>query len=232
MSNDNSAREEIFAKVRSALKSFSGSPLFPLPGSARFEPRIAEVLDKEIERMLNEVTRLSGHARKIQGREEFAGALEELVKAEGVKTAALSDHPYYRDYGVVDLLQRFGVAIVSPDSDKRRLAKCDLGITVADAALPETGTSLLRTTQGQPDVLSLLPRVHLVLAAPETLLADIHQAFAMAKGDRHFVLVSGSSRTADIEKVLTLGVHGPKSFHLWICDQERIIHHRIPSTSS
>jgi L-lactate dehydrogenase complex protein LldG len=40
----------------------------------------------------------------------------------------------------------------------------------------------------------------------------------MAKGDRHFELVTGCSRTADIEKVLTLGVHGPKSYHLWICD--------------
>jgi L-lactate dehydrogenase complex protein LldG len=218
MSEDNVAREEIFAKVRSALTAFSGSPLSPLPGSARLEPRIAEVRDKEIECMVNEVTRLTGHTRKIQGRDEFSVALEALVKDEGVKTATLSDHPYYRNYGVVDLLQRFGVSIVPPDSDRRLLAECDLGITVADAALPETGTSLLRTTQGQPDILSLLPRVHLVLAAPETLLSDIQQAFSMAKGDRHFVLVSGSSRTADIEKVLTLGVHGPKSFYWWICD--------------
>jgi len=218
MSNNNAAREEIFAKVRSALKSFSGSRLSPLPDSARFAPRSAEALDKEIDRMLTEVTRLSGQARKIHGQDEFAGALEALVKTEGVKTVVLSDHPLYGDYGVVDLLQRFGVTIVSSDSDRRRLAECDLGITVPDAALPETGTSLLRTTQGQPDVLSLLPRVHLVLATPEVLLTDMHQAFAMAKGDRHFVLVSGSSRTADIEKVLTLGVHGPKSFHVWICD--------------
>jgi len=65
------------------------------------------------------------------------------------------------------------------------------GITVADAAIPETGTVLLRTTQGQPDLLSLLPRVHLALVMPGTFLADIHQAFALAKGDRHFVLVSG-----------------------------------------
>ena len=217
MNKDNAAREEIFAKVRSALKYCSVSPPSPLPPSARFEPRSPGVLDKEIEGMLNEVAGLSGQARRIQGRDEFACALEALVKDEGVKTAALSNHPLYGDYGVVDLLERFGVAIVSPESDKRRLAECDLGITVADAALPETGTILLRTTQGQPDLLSLLPRVHLVLAAPEILTADIHQAFALAKGDRHFVLVSGSSRTADIEKVLTLGVHGPKSFHVWIC---------------
>lgn len=217
MSKNSPAREHIFARIRSALKTSSASPLSPLPATARYAPRIAEAPDREIERMLSEVARLSGHTRKIQGRDEFAGALEELIKNENIRTAVLSDHPYYRNYGVVDLLRRFGVTVVSPDSDKRRLAECDLGITVADAALPETGTSLLRTTQGQPDVLSLLPRVHLVLVPPEVLVADMHQAFALAKDDRHFVLVSGCSRTADIEKVLTLGVHGPKSFHVWIC---------------
>ncbi len=217
MSKDTSAREEIFANVRSALKTVSGSALTPLPGSARFEQRRAGDLEQEIEGMLREVERLSGRTKKIQGRDEFAGALEALVAEEGIKTAVLSDHPSYAAYGVVDVLRRLGVAVVPPDSDRRRLAQCDLGITVADAALPETGTSLLRTTQGQPDLMSLLPRVHLVLVSPEALLADMNQAFALAKSDRHFVLVSGSSRTADIEKTLTLGVHGPKSFHVWIC---------------
>jgi L-lactate dehydrogenase complex protein LldG len=217
MSKDNPAREEIFARIRSALKRSSASPLSPLPASARFAPRSAEAPDREMDRMLNEVARLSGHTRKIQGRDEFAGALEELIKNEGIQTAVLSDHPFYENYGLVDLLQRFGVILMSPDSDKQRLAECDMGITIADAALPETGTSLLRTTQGQPDLMSLLPRVHLMLVPPENLVPDMHQAFALAKDDRHFVLVSGCSRTADIEKVLTLGVHGPKSFHVWIC---------------
>ncbi|HOD36470.1 MAG TPA: LUD domain-containing protein [Syntrophales bacterium] len=217
MSKENPAREEIFARVRSALKPVPASPLSPLPPSARFAPRRAEALEKEIERMLREVERLSGLTRKVRGREEFAGAFGKLVKDEGVRTAVLSDHPLYREYGLKDLLQGLEVEILPPDSSRKRIAGCDLGITVADAALPETGTSLLRTTQGQPDFMSLLPRVHLVLVPPEALLADIHQAFSLAKDDRHFVLVSGCSRTADIEKVLTLGVHGPKSFHVWIC---------------
>lgn len=218
MSKHSSAKEDLFAKLRSALGSSSDSPLPPLPTSARFEPRTAAGPDEEKERLLGEVKRLSGHGRRVRGREEFAAALAELVKAEEIRSAALSDHPRYFDYDIADLLRQCGVEIISLDGDGRRLAECDMGMTVADAALPETGTVLLRTTQGQPDALSLLPRVHLALVSPDTLHADIDHAFAIAKQDRHFVLVSGSSRTADIEKVLTLGVHGPKSFHLWICD--------------
>jgi L-lactate dehydrogenase complex protein LldG len=217
MSEDRSARDEIFAEVRAAVKAFSETPLQP-PASARFEPRRPAGREEEMEKMLAEVKRLSGCACRVHGRDEFAAALGELVKTEGVRTAAFSDHPFYLKYGIDDLLKGFGVEIITPGGDGRRLAECDLGMTVADAAIPETGTVLLRTTKGQPDALSILPRVHLALVSPEAFQADLHQAFALAKGDRHFVLVSGSSRTADIEKVLTLGVHGPKSFHLWICD--------------
>ena len=216
MNKDESARGAILAKVRSALESYKETPLEP-PASARFEPRTTAGPDDEMDLLLDEVRRLSGQSRKVQGPDGFAVAFEELVKVESIRKASFSDHPLYRQYGLVELLARLGVEIIPPASDRRELAECDLGMTVADGALPETGTVLLRTTKGQPDLLSLLPRVHLALVTPDGLLPDLHHAFALAKGDRHFVLVSGSSRTADIEKVLTLGVHGPKSFHLWIC---------------
>lgn len=218
MDKSRSSRETIMADVRAALAGYSSSPMQPLPFSARFEPRKAATLDEEMELMLREVERLSGHGRRVSGRDEFAAALHKLVNTEGIRTVAFSDHPIYRPYGIVELLKGCGIRTVSPEGDGPGLAECDLGITAADAAIPETGSVLLRTTQGQPDLLSLLPRVHLALVQPSAFLADLHQAFALAGRDRHFVLVSGSSRTADIEKVLTLGVHGPKSFHVWICD--------------
>jgi L-lactate dehydrogenase complex protein LldG len=218
MDKERSSREAIVADVAAALAGHASSPLQPLPVSARFGPRKAAILTEEMEIMIREVERLSGHGRKVRGRDEFSAALDQLVAIEGIRSAAFSNHPLHRSYGLAELLKGFGIQILSPDGDGRGLAECDLGITVAEGAIPETGSVLLRTTQGQPDLLSLLPRVHLALVQPSAFLADLHQAFALAGGDRHFLLVSGSSRTADIEKVLTLGVHGPKSFHVWICD--------------
>lgn len=218
MNKTKTSREAILADVRLAVASRGREPLEQLPAAARFEPRTAGTLEEEIERMVGEVRKVKDHSLRIRGPEAFAAALEQLIRDEKVKTAALSDHPLHRRYGTEALLARFGIGILSSEGAGRNLADCDLGITVADGALPETGTVLLRTTQGQPDALSLLPRIHLALVAPEAFLPDLDQAFALAKGDRHFELVTGSSRTADIEKVLTLGVHGPKSYHLWICD--------------
>jgi L-lactate dehydrogenase complex protein LldG len=218
MTNGNpSARDIILDRVRRAVAVHSAEPLAP-PAAARFAPRRPDAPEAEIALMLAEVKRVSGHGRRVRGLADFSAALEELIRSEGVRSASFSDHPLLDPYGIGELLRGFGIGIISPEGDGRALADCDLGITVADAALPETGTILLRTTQGQPDALSLLPRVHLALIAPSAFVADLHQAFALAMGDRHVELVTGCSRTADIEKVLTLGVHGPKSYHLWVCE--------------
>jgi L-lactate dehydrogenase complex protein LldG len=168
--------------------------------------------------MVAEVGKVSGRTARVRGAGEFAAALEELVKDEGVKTAALCDHPLHARYATRVVLAKLGVGLLAPEGAGKNLADCDLGIVIADAALPDTGTILLRTTKGQADALSLVPRVSLALIEPAAMVADFEQAFALAAGDRHFELVTGCSRTADIEKVLVLGVHGPKSYHLWVCD--------------
>jgi L-lactate dehydrogenase complex protein LldG len=98
------------------------------------------------------------------------------------------------------------------------VAECDLGVTGVDAALPETGTLVLRSAPDRPRVVSLLPRVHLAVLRPAALRADLHQAFADVQGDGYSVFVTGPSRTADIELTLTLGVHGPKSLYVWLLD--------------
>jgi L-lactate dehydrogenase complex protein LldG len=109
--------------------------------------------------------------------------------------------------------------LVSAQADKHLVAACELGVTGVDAALPETGTLLLRSSPERPRVVSLLPRVHLAIFTPAVLRADLHQAFAETKDAGYSVLVTGPSRTADIELTLTLGVHGPKSLYAWVLDE-------------
>lgn len=208
------SRSEILRAVQMALAPFASSPL-EVPPEARFAPRQAKGRGEEAALLLKEVGLLSGKGRLIRSQQEFTAALAMVVEEEGIRKAAVSPHPLLEPYGLEQGLKELGVALLPPAASARELADCDLGVTVADAALPETGTIVLRTTLSQPDLLSLLPRVHLAVVSSENLLADLHHAFSLVKGDRHAVLVSGSSRTADIEKVLTLGVHGPKSFHLW-----------------
>jgi L-lactate dehydrogenase complex protein LldG len=121
-------------------------------------------------------------------------------------------------WGVAAALQALDVEIVPADADKHLVAACELGVTGVDAALPETGTLALTSSPDRPRVASLLPRVHLALLRPAVLRPDLHQVFAETQAAGYSVLISGPSRTADIELTLTLGVHGPKSLYVWVME--------------
>jgi L-lactate dehydrogenase complex protein LldG len=166
-----------------------------------------------------EIGKLSGVTRQLRNRDDLQSALADLVKAEAVRKATLWATPDLQAWDVAGRLKALGVELVSPQAGMRAVAECDLGVTGVDAALPETGTLVLRSSPEKPRVVSLLPRVHLAILRPSALRADLHQAFAEVKGDGYVVLVTGPSRTADIELTLTLGVHGPKSLHAWLLDE-------------
>ncbi len=92
----------------------------------------------------------------------------------------------------------------------------DCGITTAAAGIAETGSVVLVPTPAEPRLLSLAPPVHLVLLERARLFATLAHYLDTGEyaGDppTNLVLVSGASRTADIELTLTVGVHGPRVF--------------------
>jgi L-lactate dehydrogenase complex protein LldG len=145
--------------------------------------------------------------------------LAELIQLEQVKKVTLWETAELAELGVADTLRGLGVDLVWPHADKRQLAECDLGVTSVDAALPETGTLMLRSSPERPRMVSLLPRIHLALVRPSALRADLRQVFADVRDDSYFVFVTGPSRTADIELTVTIGVHGPKVLHVWAMEE-------------
>ncbi len=213
----NSSRNEIMNRVRAALTDITRAPASALPQTARFVPRVAGDADAEIDLLLAEIAKLGGVARRVAGRDELRAALRDLVQTERVKKATLWQTRELLDLGIADALSVLGVEIVPPDADKRALAECDLGITGADAALPETGTLVLRASAEHSQIVSLLPRVHLAIVHPAALRADLHQVLDEVKRDRRVHFITGPSRTADIEKTLAIGVHGPKALYVWVC---------------
>ena len=213
-----SAREEILGKVRASLGRGPGSPVAPVPPTARVKPRAVGTADAEIEQLLTEIGKLNGVTRRLASRDDLRVAMAELVKAEAVKKATLWSTPDLMAWDVIGILTALGIEIISPQADKHLVAECELGVTGVDAALPETGTLLLRSSPERPRIVSLLPRVHLAILTRAGFRPDLHQIFAEVKHDPYCVLVTGPSRTSDIELTLTLGVHGPKSLYVWLLD--------------
>ncbi len=90
--------------------------------------------------------------------------------------------------------------------------KVEAGLTGALAGVADTGTLVLPGGKGRPLTASLLPLLHIAVLKAEDILPDMASALKLP-GLRQCAaaaLVSGPSRTADIEMTLTLGVHGPR----------------------
>jgi L-lactate utilization protein LutC len=116
---------------------------------------------------------------------------------------------------VLAALEAAGCALV-PDADAA------VGITFCAAFVAETGSLCLPAGPGLGNRASLLPELHLCLSLPRGVvptLADLLGAGGSPLPSR-LTLVTGPSRTGDIEGTMTAGVHGPGRVLHWILDGE------------
>jgi L-lactate dehydrogenase complex protein LldF len=94
------------------------------------------------------------------------------------------------------------------------------GLTGCAVGIANTGTVLL-LDEGETLKASLLPETHLVVLPTNCLVADLPEALAGTRNASNAVLVTGPSRTADIEMTLTIGVHGPKEIIVFLVDDSK-----------
>jgi L-lactate dehydrogenase complex protein LldG len=100
----------------------------------------------------------------------------------------------------------------------------DASLTLARSAIAETGSLILWPTPSEPRLMSLVPAVHFVLLDERTVHADFHEAMTTEgwTGDMptNALLISGPSKTADIQQTLAYGAHGPKELVLLLIQAE------------
>ncbi len=108
---------------------------------------------------------------------------------------------------------------------RARIAASFIGITTADFCLAETATVVLRSRPGEPRSVALLPSIHIALVRRGQILADLKELFALLRWDERYrgagvsnclSLISGPSKTADIEATMVHGAHGPREMFLLI----------------
>jgi L-lactate dehydrogenase complex protein LldG len=113
---------------------------------------------------------------------------------------------------------------VLEDDFRRQAASAAAGVTAANFAFADTGTVVLESTNEAVRLTTTLPERHFVLLDPRKILPDSLAAVPYLRqfrelSPRHFLAyITGPSRTADIERVLTIGVHGPKELHVLLVE--------------
>jgi L-lactate dehydrogenase complex protein LldG len=94
----------------------------------------------------------------------------------------------------------------------------DAGFTVARSGLASTGTLIVAPDAGSPRTMSLVPPLHIALVYAHTLHADLHTAMRAERWQdgmpTNLVMISGPSKTSDIQQTLAYGAHGPRE--LWV----------------
>ncbi len=109
---------------------------------------------------------------------------------------------------------KFGVS-------REAAAESRIGITQMDWAIASTGTLAQDSTLVEQRLASSLPLIHIALVATDRLLADMSSLLTKINPREigYIAMITGPSRTADIERVLTIGVHGPERLIIIFVDE-------------
>ncbi len=189
------ARDNILERVRAALRVPAHQPLPPTNA-----PIFPPVTNPE-----------------AWFREEFAALKGELIKSREILVGFLKGFVKIATDGS-DLV---GKAVGAANASER---ECDLGVTRCDCLVAQTGSVIVSTVSAGGRALSVLPPTHLVIARREQIIPDLVTAMALLRKryDKHWPsalsVITGPSRTADIEKILVMGAHGPKRLVLYFAD--------------
>lgn len=112
-------------------------------------------------------------------------------------------------------------AKVYDDNFDRLAPRVQVGISQLDLAIADTGTLCQDATEVNKRLVSTLPSVHIALVPTGGLVANLAQALEKFQGrvPAYLAFITGPSRTADIERVLTIGVHGPERLIVLFVDE-------------
>jgi len=174
--------------------------------------------------------------------------LKERARAVQTITAEVADIRSACQYAVNVTVQRGGSSIAAPGVSgknlsvlkaackagglslltknlRKNIGQISTGFTMADWGIAETATLVMDSTSEDFRIATMLCETHVAILpksriVPDAMSLEDELASALKAAPRYLAFISGASRTADIERVLTIGVHGPQELHLLILEDK------------
>ena len=178
-----------------------------------------------LSRFVTEAERAGGVVREVVDPQAVGFSIAALAKAQGITLCQATDRDLARDVNLEAALIEAGISLAagpSPDG----IVHAGIGVTRATAGVAETGSILVDLDEVHARLLSMLPEIHVALLHQDTVVDSLEEGLLLT---RYLILrsslqgrpsycswVTGPSRTADIERVLTIGVHGPRQLHIFV----------------
>jgi len=221
------AREQILGDIRKALGRAAGQPpLFEVAPlcSGELAAPILRIPRSDgnlfVNLFVQKFENLGGKSFRVRDSAAVAPAIADLLAQ---KSAIASNSPFLRKCGVTGLAQ-VHAGFTERDELKAACASADIGITSVDFALAATGSFVILSSHNEARLISLLPPAHIAIFPRSLILANLDELLSIlprpADQTSSMVLITGPSRTADIEQILVRGVHGPGEIYAVIVENE------------
>jgi L-lactate dehydrogenase complex protein LldG len=183
---------------------------------------------------------VAGVAHRAATVEELDAILQRILADSAAHSVVLSRNPLLAELGIADRLRAAGKVVASWVSDSTGAEapslgqfteasfQAGVGITGVECVLAETGSLVLTSLTEGAQIASLAPPVHVALYRRSQLVGSLDDVLARlpisnpadgATPGRSVVIITGTSRTADIEQILIHGVHGPREAHAILVEE-------------
>jgi L-lactate dehydrogenase complex protein LldG len=215
-----SSRDAILNRIRSAL---AHDPHRPVPPTPEVWPRENPPVDVMAERFQRELEAVHGEVIRCADMRQAQRELAALAAQESWESIGAMDRPLCREVchevapNRVTWIGGADSASQAFDGSPAAMAKLAASVIEADYLLADTGTSMVACGRAEERLLCYLPPACVIVATADRLVEHLPAAWpqiaprvADPQTRGEFVFITGPSRTADIEKILILGVHGPK----------------------
>lgn len=211
------SRENVLKNVRTALGRAAGQPRAALASPSLQVTQSGPLRNTDL--FVQAFEKLAGKSIRVRTTSEVIGAIAGLLDHQRV---VASNASFLSDCGIIRLTN-----VESGFQDREQLraacAQADIGITSADYALADTGTLVMLSSCQEARLISLLPPVHIAIFPSGRILTGLDELLTVlpnpASRSSSMVLITGPSRTADIEQILVRGVHGPGEIYAVIVEE-------------
>jgi L-lactate utilization protein LutC len=184
-----------------------------------------------IARFCAELTAAGGHPHVAADRATAARIAVDLIRSSAARKVVLSRCPLLDELDLAGKLRACGIETTVVDKLPAMRAQetffgADVGVSGVYRLVAETGTVVMATSASEPRSISLLPPMHIAIAEPAQLVPDLFDLFDLFSpvppSDQSLppsclTLITGPSKTGDIELRLVTGVHGPGEVHVILC---------------
>lgn len=219
-------RQTFMSRIHQALESHPGRTITePVPEVDQSLVRLCQPSEDLPTRFAEQAQAVGMHVHHVAS-SALDDSLREILSKLQCKTAALGIADDSLRTQISGTLADIGLDVLQQDAGTDRDAKfnVDAAITDVDAALAETGSIIISSGAHRGRACHLTPPVHIALVPANKIVADLIDYFGPScdvgtpQHGSATVLITGPSKTADIEGILITGVHGPGEVHIMIID--------------